>query len=290
MKPKHFLTLLAAIGLTSTISFAQTSENSNPYAIFGGNPYVVGERTDSERVKVLVIENIAEGSRVARLEHDTQTGVVTAFDTEGNIVRERQLKKGERAWLTMDRFAEKYYSISPYAFSLNNPVRYIDHNGDSVVLSGSQSVAAFQQLQTRLGGELNMSMSANGTIIASPIEGVRQSRASRHAMRAFGSTDITVNVAAENSQMTSTGNLYIGGAFMGNTVNANGTVNASQEVNPQVLGAMSNAYGVPGQDMLHEVTEAYRGGLISQRNGVSSPVSNQPNSVYGQAHNSAVPQ
>lgn len=61
-------------------------------------------------------------------------------------------------------------------------------------------------------------------------------------------------------------------------------------MNPEVLGAMSNAYGKPGQDMMHEVTEAYQGALISQRSGVSSPISNQPGSVYPDAHNIAIPQ
>ena len=41
------------------------------------------------------------------------------------------------------------------------------------------------------------------------------------------------------------------------------------------LSAMSTAHGKPGADMLHEVTEAYQGVLISQQSGISSPVSNQ---------------
>ena len=35
-------------------------------------------------------------------------------------------------WLTMDPLAEKYYSISPYAFSLNNPVNFVDPDGRDV--------------------------------------------------------------------------------------------------------------------------------------------------------------
>ena len=35
-------------------------------------------------------------------------------------------------WLAVDPFASKYYSWSPYNGMLNNPVRFIDRNGDSV--------------------------------------------------------------------------------------------------------------------------------------------------------------
>ncbi|GHV43024.1 hypothetical protein FACS1894180_0900 [Bacteroidia bacterium] len=35
---------------------------------------------------------------------------------------------------TMDRFCEKYYSISPYSHAAGNPLRYIDVNGDSLML------------------------------------------------------------------------------------------------------------------------------------------------------------
>ena len=128
MKPKHYFALLAAIGLTSTISFAQSVENQNPYAIFGNKPYVAG--AEQERTTVFVIENFAEDSEVARLEHDTETGLVRFFDFEGTLVDEKQLAQGERAWLQQDPLAEKYYSISPYAFSANNPVRYVDPNGE----------------------------------------------------------------------------------------------------------------------------------------------------------------
>ena len=34
----------------------------------------------------------------------------------------------------MDRFAEKYYSQSPYQYAANNPIRNIDVNGDTIVI------------------------------------------------------------------------------------------------------------------------------------------------------------
>jgi hypothetical protein len=38
-------------------------------------------------------------------------------------------------FLTPDRFAEKYYNMSPYSYAGNNPINYIDVNGDSITLS-----------------------------------------------------------------------------------------------------------------------------------------------------------
>lgn len=34
---------------------------------------------------------------------------------------------------TQDKFAEKYHTVSPYQYGLNNPIKYIDENGDFIV-------------------------------------------------------------------------------------------------------------------------------------------------------------
>lgn len=39
-------------------------------------------------------------------------------------------------WLTPDPLAEKYYSISPYAFCAGNPISLYDYNGADIVLTG----------------------------------------------------------------------------------------------------------------------------------------------------------
>jgi RHS repeat-associated protein len=40
---------------------------------------------------------------------------------------------------TIDRFAEKYYSLSPYQYVAGNPMKYIDVNGDSIVWDSNLS-------------------------------------------------------------------------------------------------------------------------------------------------------
>lgn len=39
-------------------------------------------------------------------------------------------------WSTMDPLAEKYYNISPYAYCANNPMMYVDPNGEEIVIFG----------------------------------------------------------------------------------------------------------------------------------------------------------
>lgn len=133
MKARNLLVAAVGLLLAPTISFAQDAENSNPYAIFGRVPYVAGEQQEKDNAeKVFVIENAAEGSEVARMEHNPQTGHVKLIDKHGRLLKEKLLKAGESGWLTQDRFAEKYYSLSPYSFVGGNPINRIDMNGDSI--------------------------------------------------------------------------------------------------------------------------------------------------------------
>ena len=42
----------------------------------------------------------------------------------------------------VDRFADKYPSLSPYSYAANNPIVFIDVNGDSLTVSGDQTAIA----------------------------------------------------------------------------------------------------------------------------------------------------
>ena len=43
------------------------------------------------------------------------------------------------SWLTIDPLANKYYSISPYAFCANNPINYLDPDGLDIVIKGKNN-------------------------------------------------------------------------------------------------------------------------------------------------------
>jgi hypothetical protein len=202
--------LSATICLTCTISFAQSGENSNPYAIFGGNPHIAGERSDAERVKVLVIENIAEGSRVARLEHDTRTGVVMAYDSDGNIVRERKLKKGERAWPTMDRFAEKYYSHSPYSYAVGNPVNVIDIRGDSIWYTRQDNVITMHVTGNVINqSSSNINMQRRAENIASGIANAFTGTVEMNGQEYNMVVDAQIGVASSMADVASSDHLFV---------------------------------------------------------------------------------
>lgn len=164
MKIKSLFVFLVIIGLIHNISFAQDMENPNPYAIFGGNPYIAGGKTAGGSVKVLVIENIRDNSPIARLEHNLETGIVTTFDHEGNVVHQKKLREGERAWPTQDRFAEKYYHLSPYSYGAGNPINIIDINGDSIWYTKNKDIITMHvrgSVINQSSSKINLKIRAN---------------------------------------------------------------------------------------------------------------------------------
>ena len=55
----------------------------------------------------------------------------TTFGTPYSDYGARQYSSASGRWLTVDPLAEKYYGISPYAFCGNNPVNFVDPDGES---------------------------------------------------------------------------------------------------------------------------------------------------------------
>jgi RHS repeat-associated protein len=78
---------------------------------------------------------------------------------------------------TTDRFSEKYYSFSPYSYGANNPILFIDVNGDSLKVEfigkyAAEAEASFNQVFNKgLEGQFKLSKSKTGNLIIIPTKG-----------------------------------------------------------------------------------------------------------------------
>lgn len=142
-------------------------------------------------------------------------------------------------------------------------------------------------------------MDNNGRISYVINEGKKLKGNAKRIANMIDDKTITINLITTDKNITSTGNLMVGGAFMGNSVASDAEKNisvvANQEINPNVLGSADAHTRTPGKMIMHELTEAYAGAEISKKLGKSanpatkSDISN-PESIYKKAHQKATPQ
>ncbi|WP_349677262.1 RHS repeat-associated core domain-containing protein [Bacteroides sp. UBA939] len=68
-------------------------------------------------------------------------------------------------FMTMDPMAEKYYSMSPYAYCANNPINYIDLHGDSLTLVGGNVQEIITAIYHGLEDKTSISMKFNNGVL-----------------------------------------------------------------------------------------------------------------------------
>ena len=137
---------------------------------------------------------------------------------------------------TMDPLSEKYYSISPYAYCAGNPILFVDPTGMALHITGANALDALQMLTERFeGAGLQLEMDETGNVTYKTQEGKKLSKEAKRLMGIIDDESIRVNISTTNEKFTSEGDVLIGGAFMGNTYNEDGSVDAYQEVNVGIM-------------------------------------------------------
>jgi len=142
---------------------------------------------------------------------------------------------------TQDRFAEKYHFLTPYQYGANNPIKFIDVNGDSLILNGnSEAIAEFEKsVNEGLGGFYSTKVSESGTysLVATGKKGkmTKQQAAFHKAVNGVMTSrkDVSVNVVVNDSKIDigsfPTSTIDIGDINKFNSINDKGASGSTRE-------------------------------------------------------------
>jgi hypothetical protein len=124
----------------------------NPYESIGKKEKVVGI-SEGKYIEFFKNEDIVQiGSTLMNV----KTGKIVSFLPKDSTYQMPQANASGR-FFAIDPLAEKYYNISPYAYVMNNPIKYfdpdgrvvVDANGNIVVTSKNDGVRIPSSIETR---------------------------------------------------------------------------------------------------------------------------------------------
>lgn len=191
---------------------------------------------------------------------------------------------------TVDPLFGDYPGQSPWSHCAANPINAIDPTGEYLQFTGENQLGGLEELKSAIKG-LEISMREDGFIEYSWNGLDELNENAKRLMEVIDNTKITVQMLTKNGTTLDNGSFFVGGAFCGNSYDSSSeTVTTYQTVNPSILRTLSMSNGKPGQDMLHEITESYQGGLVALQNQTSYPEFGATNPIYSSSHNMAVPQ
>lgn len=177
-------------------------------------------------------------------------------------------------------------------------------NPHNLIVTGPESKKAFDQLQAAVDGCLSLRIDdqtgnvmwerhkkPNGHFVSMTREGKRLAEL-------IDDHTVIVNIVASDSMVTSLKRLSFGGSYLGNSFTGNygytddpavkvPVIVTRQQVDPNTASMISEYYGKPGADILHEIIESYMGGKYAQQTRIADTAGIL---YYGYAHPNSTPQ
>ena len=191
-------------------------------------------------------------------------------------------------FLSVDPMADKYPSISPYAYCAWNPVKLVDPDGDSLKLVGDEKyyAKAIEQMEKQTNN-LSFYVNNRGIVL---FNGEAKTESEKYMINILSDPEVIVNLSVQgNNYIPKKINNKYGTAFMGNEIRDNGIVDAFQSINVNLSEKYDKLCKNPGNMIWHEISEAYEGGHISLLYNTNAGVAytNETNHIYETAHNKA---
>lgn len=207
-------------------------------------------------------------------------------------------------WLSVDPLAYKFPNWAPYAFSINNPLLFIDPDGNEVVISGPARKKAFKGLKKALkreGIKLTRQKTENGYVLGYDLkdDDATYSQGVSALLMAMDDNRVNLDIKAEESAVlmfdreTGANSFSNGGSFMGSTYSSSegGSVNTVQRVVPELFEALESAVSLyKGDFMLHEATEGAIASFLALSSKTNIGSGNGGNAAYQNADAAAYPQ
>uniref|UniRef100_UPI0025B88BA8 RHS repeat domain-containing protein n=1 Tax=Bacteroides sp. UBA939 TaxID=1946092 RepID=UPI0025B88BA8 len=125
-------------------------------------------------------------------ELDTQKGL-NWYDFEARW-------KDDWSFPTPDPLAEKYYSISPYVYCMNNPMRYIDPNGEEVVALGEVSRRNISNTLTKKEAKF-VKFEKDGTLNVSRLNKSKSESENMLALKTLANSETTYNFSVTDKDV-----------------------------------------------------------------------------------------
>jgi hypothetical protein len=275
---RHLITLF----LIALVITARAQSDYNPFSSIGKKAKIV-TASDGEFEEF----NYDTIQRIGSVLVNTRTKKIVKLLDANKTFTKASDNSAQSRWYSPDPLSEKFYNWSPYNFSFDNPIKFVDRDGKApeVYINGDEADAATKQLQQ----STSLTISRDATTGKISATGEAKTDADKKLQEAVNDKDVVVKVNATSSNYSANGKWFVGGSFGGSEVKDGKTI-TTQTLNPDQAKKITDFYGgQKGEPVLHEIIESYIGGKDSPGTPAPTFDKNSPGyAAYLSAHNKAV--